>query len=82
MSEASGNSADGARRNETPSRERHPLTRIVMIVSYIAALIFLGLAYVPDPSIIGITSEPSRIMFYGLSGLFFQQPIARPLYGW
>ncbi len=52
-----------------------------MIIGYVAALIFLGLAYVPDPSIIGITSEPSRIMFYGLSGLFFQQPIARPLYG-
>ncbi len=40
-----------------------------MIIGYVAALIFLGLAYVPDPSIIGINSEPSRIMFYGLSGL-------------
>jgi hypothetical protein len=45
------------------------MTRIVMITSYVTALAFLGLAYVPDPSIFGITSEPSRILFYGLSGL-------------
>ncbi len=45
------------------------MTRIVMIVSYMGALIFLGFAYFPNPKIIGITSEPSRILFYGLSGL-------------
>ncbi len=47
----------------------NPMTKIVMIVIYVAALVFLGLAYLPDPKIIGITSEPSTIMFYGLSGL-------------
>ncbi len=45
------------------------MTRIVMIGSYVGALMFLGLAYFPNPKIIGITSEPSRILFYGLSGL-------------
>jgi hypothetical protein len=40
-----------------------------MIGSYVGALIFSGFAYFPDPTMIGITSEPSRILFYGLSGL-------------
>ena len=33
------------------------------------ALACLGLSQVPDPRSLGIRSEPSRILFYGASGL-------------
>lgn len=38
-----------------------------MLVSYAAGVVFLGLALLPDPKIIGIHAEPSRILFYFLS---------------
>ena len=41
----------------------------IMIAAFLASLVFLGLAYLPDPKVIGITSEPARILLYGGSGI-------------
>jgi hypothetical protein len=41
----------------------------VFVVGALTSGICLGLSQTPDPSIFGIRSEPSRILFYGLSGL-------------
>lgn len=45
------------------------MIRRVMILSYVAAAVFLALAYMPDPGLLGADSEPARILFYGMSGL-------------
>ncbi|OFV94037.1 MAG: hypothetical protein A3G76_09735 [Acidobacteria bacterium RIFCSPLOWO2_12_FULL_65_11] len=41
----------------------------VTIGSAVAALACLGLSQMSNPEMFGITSEPSRILFYGGSGL-------------
>ena len=46
-------------------------TAIVWIcgLSLLFALCGAGLSQIPDPAVLGITSEPSRILFYGGSGV-------------
>ena len=47
----------------------NPMARSIMLISCAGAVIFLGLAYLPDPGVLGIRSEPSRILFYASAGL-------------
>ena len=45
------------------------MARIISAGSLILFMISLGLSQVSDPGIFGISEEPERIMFYGISGL-------------
>ena len=38
--------------------------------SVILCLLFIGLSQIPDPRVLGIHEEASRIMYYGGTGLF------------
>jgi len=41
----------------------------ILVISILGAVCFVLLSQFPDPSIFGIRSEPSTILFYGGSGL-------------
>lgn len=42
----------------------------LFVTSVAGFLVFVALAYVPDPKMFGITEEPSRILYYWLAALF------------
>lgn len=48
---------------------RERIYRRLFLASALAALVGLLGVQVPDPALIGITEEPSRILFYALSAL-------------
>ena len=45
------------------------MVKSIAISSSVGALTCLGLTQVSDPAFLGVTSEPSRILFYGGTGL-------------
>jgi len=45
------------------------MLKSIAIGSAVGALACLGLTQVSDPAFLGVTSEPSRVLFYGVTGL-------------
>ncbi|MGH2376760.1 MAG: hypothetical protein ACREOC_16275 [Gemmatimonadales bacterium] len=45
------------------------MLKSIAIGSAVGALVCLGLAQVSDPAFLGVTSEPSSVLFYGVTGL-------------
>ena len=50
------------------------MARTIFVGSVLFCALFLGLSQIPDPDFFGVRDEPSRLLFYGgtgvLAGLF------------